>query len=406
MHSFDPQKIKQDFPIFQNNASLVYLDNAATTHVPQIVLDAMHNYYTNYNANIHRGLYDLSEKASTAYEQARETIASVLETNTDQIICTAGTTIALNMLAHMLHNQIRQGENIVLTELDHHANMLPWMRLAHEKKALIHTISIDKETATLSEDAITRCITDKTRIVAVTYRSNVIGAKTPLKKIIDLAHSAQAYVVVDAAQAQWYELKEIVTLGADCIVFSGHKLYGPKGVGILYATRDILTMCEPGFLGGGMVHKISNDFTKNTYADIPTRFEAGTPPIAEFIGLAAACTYFDTHIDVVSYQKHLTTVREMLISGLKEIEGIRIYGTDQDAGIVSFTLAGIHAHDLGQILADHTIAVRVGHHCATLLLNALDTPALIRISLGVYNTKQDIEKLLDAIAHAKKIFHV
>ena len=401
---------KKDFPLLgtlMNNKPIVYLDSAATSQKPQQVLDAIQRYYEEYNANVHRGIYALSEKATTAYEHARYIIARFINAMPEEIIFTRGTTESLNLLAYTHVKQLRQGQNIVLTQMEHHSNLVPWQQLAKEKGIEVRFIRITQE-GRLDMEHARQCIDHNTKIVSITHVSNVLGTINPVKEIAALAHgrgASGAMVVVDAAQSIAHTPINVKELGCDFLAFSSHKMFGPTGVGILYGRKELLDQMPPFQYGGDMIREVR--FEGTTFAELPHKFEAGTPNIAGVIGLAKAVEYLkSTGMEKIQAYEHELT--EYALARLQEIEGLTIYGprtSEQRSGAISFAVQAIHSHAMAQLLDREGICVRGGHHCCMPLMSVLQVSGTTRISLSLYNTRDDIDKLIAAIEAAKQVFY-
>ena len=397
-----PINIKNQFPIFKKHPSLIYLDNAATTQKPQEVIDALVDYYTDYNANIHRGIYTFGEQATEQYEKSRATVADFIGAQKDEIVFVKNATEGINLVASAWGlEHIKAGDNIVLTEYEHHANLLPWQRLAQQTGATLHIIPVHDD-GTLDYQRIDTVITEKTKLVAFSAVSNVIGAYAHSKLIIDAAHKVGAKVLMDAAQLVAHESVNVKQLDVDFMVFSGHKLFGPTGIGVLYIKKALQQEMVPYQVGGGMVFDV--DWQQTHYAQGPHKFEAGTPPIAQAIGLAAAINWFKKQ-DLKSIAEHETSLMCMLLEGLECLPGVRIFGPIEQlkhkGHLVSFVVDGFHAHDVAAFLNQADIAVRAGHHCAQPLAKRLGVDASVRVSLACYNTQQDIKLLLDKLKNLK-----
>lgn len=423
------QNVKLQFSIFQSHPKLVYLDNAASTQTPESVIQAMDNYYKNYRANIHRGLYDLSQKATDEYEKARQKIAQFINAEKEEIIFTSGTTHGLNFLANSLGKNLQAGDNIVLTRAEHHANLLPWQQIAKEKGVEIRFIDLDVQMEEMDGDDLVfanmqnkfpiadffgpfnldvnsakNLIDKKTKIVSFGLVSNTLGNIAPANEIIDLAHNVGAITVLDAAQAMAHIPIDIKNLDCDFLVFSGHKMYGPTGIGVLYGKKERLQTLEPYFYGGDMVSEVT--YQDAEWSDIPARFEGGTPNIAGAIGLGAAVDFI-TSIGWNNLTQHEVGLTERLFSELQKIEGIKIIGPEfgeSRIGVVSFVLEGIHTHDVAEILNRDQLCIRGGHHCAMPLMQYLGLPGTNRVSVGIYNSFEDIDILAGALQKVKKIF--
>jgi cysteine desulfurase/selenocysteine lyase len=399
------KNIKLQFPIFENHPDLVYLDSAASTQTPQVVLDAMDEYYTEYRANIHRGLYDLSARATEKYEEAREKVAAFIGAERDEIIFTSGTTHGLNILARSLCKNLKAGDNIVLTSLEHHANLVPWQEYAREKGIELRFIELN-DNYELDINLAKQLIDKNTKVVSFSLVSNVLGTITiaNIPEIFEYAQSVGAITVVDAAQAMAHMGPDVKVLDCDFLVFSGHKMYGPTGIGVLYGKKERLETLEPFFYGGDMIREVS--YEKSTWADIPERFEGGTPNIAGAIGLGAAVDFIQS-IGILNIIQHEVPLQEKLFEELNKIGGLKIIGPEfgePRIGVVSFTLEGIHPHDIAEILNRDNVCIRAGHHCAMPLMKKLNLFGTNRISIGVYNTEEDIEKCVAALQKVKTIF--
>ncbi len=399
------KNIKSQFPIFENHPDLVYLDSAASTQTPQIVLDAMNEYYTQYRANIHRGLYDLSARATEKYEEAREKVAGFIGAETNEVIFTSGTTHGLNLLARGLCKNLKAGDNIVLTRLEHHANLVPWQEYAQEKGVELRFIELN-DNYELDINSAKQLIDKNTKVVSFSLVSNVLGTITiaNIPEIFKYAQSVGAITVVDAAQAMAHMGPDVKVLDCDFLVFSGHKMYGPTGIGVLYGKKERLEQLEPFFYGGDMIREVT--YEKSSWADIPERFEGGTPNIAGAIGLGAAVDFIQS-IGILNIIDHEVRLQEKLFEELNKIDGLKIIGPEfgePRIGVVSFTLEGIHPHDIAEILNRDNVCIRAGHHCAMPLMKKLDLSGTSRISIGMYNTEEDIEKCVAAIQKVKTIF--
>jgi cysteine desulfurase/selenocysteine lyase len=392
---------KEQFPIFQNQPNLVYLDSASSTQTPRVVLDAMNDYYTNYRANIHRGVYTLSEQASTAYETAKEKVARFIGADTNEIIFTSGTTHGLNVLARSLSKNLGPGDNVVLTRLEHHANLIPWQEMAKEFDFELRFIELT-DTTEIDLASATELINNKTKIVSLSALSNTLGTLVPAQKIIDLAKLRGATTIIDAAQAVAHTPINVRELDCDYLVFSGHKLYGPTGIGVVYGKKKNLETLEPFFYGGDMIESVT--YTSATWADAPNKFEAGTPNIAGAIGLGTAVD-FVTSIGWDAIQTHDNQLMNYALEKIApEVNVIGTKNIETHKGIISFVIPDIHPHDIAEVLNRHHVAVRAGHHCTMPLMDYLELSGTTRVSFGMYNTVEDIEKLIVGIKDVKKIF--
>ncbi len=399
----DVQAIREDFPIFANTPPLAFLDSAASTQTPRPVVEAMDAYYDTYRSNIHRGVYRISEEATDQYEKARQKVAQLINApRTSQVVFTRNTTESINLVAYSWGSpNIQQGDEIVLTDLEHHSNLVPWQLLAQRTGATLRFLEITDE-GLLDFTQLRDVLSPKTKLVAITHVSNVLGTITPIQSIIDAAHTAGAKVIVDAAQSVPHFHVDVQQLDCDFLAFSGHKMCGPTGVGVLYGKSELLDEMPP-FLGGGsMIRSVERDIS--TYADVPAKFEAGTPSIAEAIGLGAAVDYL-MQAGLASIHVHEQELLKYAHERLQEIEGITIYGPapHQKAGVISFDMEGIHPHDIAGILDTHNVAIRAGHHCAQPLMKKLDVIATARASFYLYNTLEDVDRLYEGLQKAQTL---
>lgn len=401
---FDPATVKQDFPIFQNNPGLVYLDNAATSQKPRSVIDAISKYYETDNANIHRGVYTLSEKATAQYEETREKVANFINAkSTKEIIFTRNTTEAINLLAYTLsEDHIKEGDEIIVSELEHHSNLVPWQEVCKRKKGILKIIPI-KEDYTLDISAYQSLLSPKTKLVAITAMSNVLGTKIPLKEVIESAHKHGALVLVDGAQSAAHSKTDVQDLDCDFFTMSTHKMLGPTGVGILYGKEELLNKLPPFLYGGDMISSVGQ--YKSVYAELPAKFEAGTPNIADVIAFSAALDYLNKlgFEAIEANDKKLFAYTTAMLSKYKEVT--LFTPPENMAGpVVSFNVSGIHPHDLASVFNEDNICIRAGHHCAQPLIEKLGLPATARISFYIYNTTEDIDGAEKALQKALKIF--
>ena len=404
----DAEKLRQDFPIlFQevNDEPLVYLDNAATTQKPKQVLDQLTAYYEQDNANVHRGVHTLAERATHAYEGAREKVKNFLHANeTAEILFTRGTTTSLNWIAQSFGDAfVEAGDEIVISYMEHHSNIIPWQQLVKRKGAVLKYIEITPEGFLDMEDARQK-ITAKTKIVSIAHVSNVLGVINPVAELAALAHENDAVMVVDGAQAVPHMPVDVQAIDADFYAFSGHKMCGPTGIGVLYGKRQWLDQMEPVEFGGEMIDFVH--LYDSTWKELPWKFEAGTPNIAGAIGLGAAIDYLEA-IGLASIHQHEADLVAYVLPKLQAIDGLTIYGPQDPAnhtGVIAFNLEGLHPHDVATALDMEGIAVRAGHHCAQPLLQYLDVPATARASFYLYNTKADADRLVDAIYATKEFF--
>ena len=412
--SLDVARIRKDFPIFtrtiRDGKKLVYLDSGATSQKPQVVIDAEVDFYAKHNAAAHRGAHQLAEEATEMFEASRETVASFLGAKTEEIVFTKSATESLNLLAYAFSNAepgsqfaISSEHSIVVSEMEHHANLIPWQQLARRSGAELKWFGVTTD-GRLDESSIDSLITSKTKIVAITQQSNVLGTINKLDRIIKKAHEVGAIVIVDACQSVPHIPVDVTKLGADFLAFSGHKILGPTGVGVLWGRYELLTNLPPFLFGGSMIENVT--MTDATWAEAPRKFEAGVPNMAQVVGLAAGIKYLQS-IGLEEVHEHEKALTGYLLNELSQIPGIAVVGPADISlrgGTVSFTLDGIHPHDLGQYLDSAGIAVRTGHHCAWPLTRALGVPATTRASLYLYNDNSDIDALIAAIKDAKKYF--
>ena len=388
----------KDFPLLKNK-KIIYLDNASTTQKPRSVIDAVTNFYTESNANIGRGIYPLAEKATELYEQARETIAHYINAHPHEIIFTKNATEGINFVAQSwARENLKKGDEIVVTELEHHANLLPWQRIAQQTGAVLRFIPIDNHGALVMSN-LEKIITSRTKLVAVTSSSNALGTIVDIRTIINQAKNVDALVLVDACQTVPHQKIDVRKMGTDFLVFSGHKMLGPTGIGVLYIREHLHSVIEPYALGGGIVSEA--DFDSTTFLKAPQKYEAGTPPIAQAIGLAAAIEYLDK-VDLLALQKQEAALCSRLIEGLQKIPKVMILGPieqlKKNGHQVSFTINGIHAHDVAAFLGQRGICVRAGHFCAQPLAKKMGYDAAVRVSFYGYNGLEDVEALLLATA--------
>jgi cysteine desulfurase/selenocysteine lyase len=403
--SFTITAIRDQFPALDQTVHghpLVYLDNAATTQKPRCVIDAITDYYEKDNANVHRGVHELSQRATQAYEGAREKVRSFINApSVEEIIFTRGTTEAINLVAASYGGDVlKAGDVIIVSMLEHHSNIVPWQLLCERVGATLRVIPIDND-GTLQLDAYEALLNDRTRLVGIVQVSNALGIVNPVKEMVETAHSRGVPVLVDGAQAAPHMPIDVQALGCDFYAFSGHKLYGPTGIGVLYGRREILDKMPPYQSGGDMIQAVS--FSGTTFNDLPYKFEAGTPNMAGAIGLGAAIDFVGAHMDeICSVEQELMQYAN---STLSAIDGLQIVGAAAlRAGAMSFLLDDIHPHDIGSVVDMYGIAIRVGHHCAQPLMERLGLVSTARASFAVYNTTEDIDRLAAAIPEVFRIF--
>ena len=402
--TFDPQSIRAEFAILSRRIGdrpLVYLDSAASAQKPEIVIQAMTDLMRHSYANVHRGLHTLANETTELYENARENIARFIGAAPSEIVFTRGATEALNLVAAGLGAGMSEGDEVLLTEMEHHANIVPWHFLRERKGVVLRFAPIHEDGA-LDLETLERMISPRTRVVSLVHMSNVLGTVNPVAKVAALARAAGAVTVVDACQSVVHAPLDVAALDADFVAFSGHKLYGPTGIGVLWGRPERLAALPPWQGGGEMIDRV--DFDHITYADPPLRFEAGTPSIIEAIGLGAAVKWLEG-LDRPAISAHEHALYEAAAAGLSGIPGARILGTTQDKGAsLSFTLEGAHAHDVAQLLDRYGVAVRAGAHCAEPLMRRLGVSSSLRASFALYNTRQEVDAFLDALDRTRTFF--
>lgn len=399
------EELRNDFPFFsqKENKNIIYFDSAATSQRPQCVISAVENFYKKNNANPLRGLYDLSMRATDEYESSRQTVADFFNAKeSSEIIFTRNATESLNLIANSygLEN-VNEGDEIVISIMEHHSNILPWQMVAKTKKAKLVWLECDKETGEIPESEYQK-INSKTKIVSITYVSNVLGITNPVKKIADIAHKNNSVIVIDAAQAAAHTTVDVQDIDADFLVFSGHKFLAPMGIGGLYAKKSILEKMRPFLLGGEMIEYVTRESA--TYAEVPHKFEAGTVNACGAVGLKAACNYLKS-VGLKNIQEHDEKLTSLLISEMKNIPHVNVIGhpdPKNHCGIVTFTIDDVHPHDIASILDTEKIAIRAGHHCAQPLGSYLNLPATARASLYLYNTEKEVFTFLDKITKVRK----
>lgn len=399
--SFSPAEIKKDFPIFFDS-DLVYLDNAATTQKPQSVLDEVDSLYKEANANVHRALYSLGSEATERFENSRKKVAKYIGANSEkEIVFTSGTTESINLLARSIGNTLKPGDEILISEMEHHSNIVPWQMTAQRTGATLKYLSI-KEMGELDISNPEKYFTSNTKIISLTHMSNVLGTINPIKKLSAKAHQVGAIMIVDGAQGASHLPVDVKELGCDFYAFSGHKMLGPTGIGVLWGKTDHLEGMDP-FMGGGeMINTVTME--SSTWNDIPYKFEAGTPNFAQAVGLGAAIDYLQ-NIGMDNIAAHEQMLIEYALGKLNQIDGLRIHGSAKDrGGVISFNIDGIHPHDLAQFLNEDNIAIRVGHHCAQPLLKTLGETATARMSFYIYNDESDVDKFCESLETIKNYF--
>ena len=406
--TLDPATIRREFPTLEqsvNGRPLVYLDNAATSQKPRVVLDALQAYYENDNSNVHRGIHELSRRATLAFEESRAKVADwVGAAEPAEIIWTRGTTEAINLVstAWGLDN-VKEGDEILISVLEHHSNIIPWQLLARRTGAVIKYIELDEQGRWIL-DELPRLLTDRTKVVAISHVSNALGTVNPVKRVAAAAHEVGALVLVDGAQGAVHMKVDVQDLGVDCYAFSGHKMCGPTGIGALWARRDLLDSMEPYQGGGEMIHFVGRD--ESSWATVPHKFEAGTPNIAGAIGMGAAIDFL-SGVGMDAIAKHEHELLKYALERMNAVDGIRIYGPQspgEHSALISFTLGDAHPHDISTILDSEGIAVRAGHHCAQLAMQHFGISATARASIYLYNTESDIDRLIEGLEQVQGIF--
>ena len=417
--ALDVEKVRKDFPALERlvhgDKPLVYLDNAATSQKPRQVLDALDDYYVRHNANVHRGIHVLAEEATALYEGARDKVARFVNAaDRAEIVFTKNSTEGLNLAANviawagngrLLKGPLGPGDEVVVTEMEHHSNLVPWQLVTQRSGATLKWFSLTDE-GRLDLGDIDRVITERTKVVSFVLVSNILGTVNPPEELVRRAHEVGALVVVDASQAAPHMPLDVQALGADLVAFTGHKMCGPTGIGVLWGRKDLLEELPP-FLGGGeMIEMVT--MAGSTYADLPHKFEAGTPPIAQAVGLGAAVDYLSA-LGMEAVHAHEQHVTAYALQRLQEVEGLRIIGpatTELRGGAVSFALGDLHPHDVGQVLDEQGIAVRVGHHCARPVCLRYAVPATTRASFYLYSTTAEVDALVAGLEHVKRFFGV
>lgn len=402
--ALDINRIRQNFPILNRKirgSNLVYLDNAATSQKPKAVIDCITNYYEQYNANIHRGVHALSQEATDAYELARKKIQKFFNAKHDyEIIFTEGTTESINLVASGFTTLVKPGDEILISQMEHHSNIVPWQLLCERTGAKLVVLPMDKD-GQLRIDLLDTLLTSKTKLVALTHISNGIGVINPIEEVIQKAHAVNAAVLIDGAQACGHIQPDVQALDVDFYVTSAHKMCGPTGVGILYGKEDWLNKLPPYQGGGEMIKEVT--FEKTTYADLPHKFEAGTPNISGGIAYGAAIDYLN-QIGFDAIAKHESNLLQYATSELKKIEGLKIYGdVPNKTALISFNIEGLHPYDVGTILDQMGIAVRTGHHCTQPIMDFFGIPGTVRASFAFYNSIEEVDALVEAVKRAKKM---
>lgn len=410
--SLDVEKIRKDFPILKRMVSggkpLVYLDNAATTQKPLSVINAIHDYYMNYNSNIHRAVHQLAEEATLAFERTREKVARFINArSTEEIIFTRNATEAINLVAYSWgRTNVRKDDRIVITEIEHHSNIVPWQILANEKGAKLEYIEVDDDGRLRMKEYKNHLDTNKVRLVSVSHMSNVLGTIVPVDQIIKMSHEKNVPVLVDGAQSVPHMPVDVQKMDCDFMAFSAHKMLGPTGVGILYVKKEVLERMPPFMGGGDMIKEVHKYETR--YNDLPFKFEGGTPNIADVIGFTAAIDYLN-ELGMDRVRAHEVELTRYALDRISGVKGVTLYGpadVKDRGGVVSFNIGDIHPHDLATIMNDHGVAIRSGHHCAQVLMERLDVSATSRASFYIYNTKEEIDTFIGALDDARRVFKI
>jgi cysteine desulfurase/selenocysteine lyase len=400
--SFDVEAVRKDFPVLSrevNGRPLVYLDSASSSHKPRQVLEAERQFVEEHYSNVHRGVHTLSQEATDAYESARSTVAGFIGGAPREVVFTKNVTEALNLVAYSLGNpgspvQLGPGDEVCVTELEHHSNLVPWQQLCERTGATLRWFGLTDEGRLALDDDV---VTERTKVLAFGHVSNILGTENPVRELADRARAVGALSVVDGAQAVPHQAVSVTDLGVDLYAFTGHKMLAPTGVGVLWGRADVLDALPPFMGGGSMIEQVTME--RSTYAAVPERFEAGTPVISQAIALAAACDYL-TEVGLDAVKAHEVELTGRLLDGLRALPGVRVLGpdtTEQRGSAVSFVVDGVHPHDVGQSLDEHGIAVRVGHHCAAPVCRRYGVPATARASTYLYNTAAEIDALLEGI---------
>lgn len=403
--SFDVAGIRKEFPVLKRKVKgkdLVYFDNAATAQKPKVVIDALVDYYNQYNANIHRGIHSLAEEATAAFEATRDTAKEFINAKyREEIIFTRGVTEGINLVAASWGRQnIKEGDEIIISGMEHHSNIVPWQMLCLEKKANLKIVPVD-DNGELMMDAFKKLITPKTKLVSVVHASNSLGTINPVKEIIEIAHQHNVVVLVDGAQSSVHLDIDVQDMDCDFFVLSSHKIYGPTGVGALYGKKELLEVMPPYMGGGEMIKEVTFDHT--TYNELPYKFEAGTPNIADTVAFKAALDFVN-EVGKENIRLHEEALTKYAMEKLSQIEGVRLIGTAKHkTSVVSFIVEGVHPQDIGILLDNYGIAVRTGHHCCQPLMNRFEIPGTVRASFAMYNTKEEVDELVKGVEKAIKM---
>lgn len=396
----DVKKIRLDFPIYQTQPNLIFFDTAASSLKVKHVIEKVDHYYQALGVNVHRGAYDLAYEATALYENARKNVARFIHAKEEEIIFTKGTTSALNLVAHAYTKILKPGDEVITSELEHHSSLLPWMIATKKIGAKLIYIPLSKE-GRITVDGFKKVLSDRTKIVAITHVSNVMGYLTPIEEITKLAHEKDAIVILDAAQSAPHMKLDVDKLGVDFLAFSGHKMFGPSGVGVLFGKEKLLNSLEPMEYGGEMADQVTKDSV--TFKDAPLRFEAGTPVISGAIGLSAAIDYIES-VGFDQIHNHTREIHQYLLSKLKAVEGVTIYNKTADNPVIAFNIDGIHPHDIATMLDSSKVSVRAGHHCAQLVSQFLGVQSTLRASIHIYNDIHDCDVFIQSVIAARDFF--
>ncbi|MAG47178.1 cysteine desulfurase [archaeon] len=403
--SLNVEEIKKDFPIFNrkiNSKDIIYLDNGATTQKPKQVINEIKKYYEEYNANIHRGIYKLSEESTLEYEKAHDVVGRFINAKENEIIFTKGTTESLNLLAYSLSLDLQEGDEILISKMEHHSNLVPWQQICKQKNLKLKYIEITED-GLLDLDDLKNKLNEKVKIVSIAHVSNVLGTISPIEEIEKIVHDNNSLLILDAAQSVPHMKVDVKKLNCDFLAFSGHKMLGPTGIGVLYGKKELLNRMKPFIYGGDMVREVT--YSETRFNELPWKFEAGTPNIVGGIGLGKAIEYLEK-IGIDNIENHEKELIKYAYNKLREIKDIEIYGPNENlrSGLISFNIKGIHGHDIATILDEENICVRASHHCAMPLHKMFNVLGSVRISFYLYNTKDDVDKLLLSLERAIKIF--
>ena len=394
------EQIRKDFPVYSKQPKLTYLDSAASSLKVKSVIDQVDHYYHTLGVNVHRGAYELAYETTQLYEAARKTVADFIHASEEEIIFTRGTTSSLNMIAGSYRDILKPGDEIITSELEHHSSLLPWMITAKKTGAKLVYVPLTSE-GRITVENFKSVLTEKTKVVALTHASNALGFVTPIEEIAKLAHEKNAVVILDAAQSAPHMALDVKKLDIDFMAFSGHKMFGPSGVGVLFGKKTLLNSIEPFEYGGEMADEVYKDHA--TWKDAPLRFEAGTPVISGAIGLAAAIRYIET-IGIDQIHQHTEALHQYTLEKLKKIEGVKIYNLTADNPVITFNIENIHPHDIATMLDQYHVSVRAGHHCAQLVNKFLGVNSTLRASFHIYNSTQDCDAFIESIVAAKNFF--